>query len=43
MPHRRATEQKWLKDRKGRTLTSEDLQHYRAIIAALVKTAALTK
>ena len=35
MPHRRATEQKWLKDRKG--------QHYRAIIAALVKTAALMK
>ena len=35
--------QKWLKDRKGRKLTSEDLQHYRAIIAALVKTSALMK
>ena len=30
--------QKWLKDRKGRTLTSDDLLHYKAIIAALVET-----
>ena len=35
--------QKWLKDRRGRTLTSADQQHYRAIVAALVKTAALMK
>ena len=35
--------QKWLKDRKGRALTADDQQHYRAIIAALVKTAALMK
>ena len=35
--------QKWLRDRKGRKLTSEDLQHYRAIIAELVKTSALMK
>ena len=35
--------QKWLKDRKGRALTAEDQQHYRAIIAALVKTAALMR
>ena len=35
--------QKWLKDRKGRVLTSEDQHHYRAIIAALMKTAALMK
>ena len=31
--------QKWLKDRKGRTLTSDDLIHYQRIIVALVKTA----
>jgi len=30
--------QKWLKDRKGRTLSSDDLLHYKAIIAALVET-----
>ena len=33
--------QKWLKDRKGRALTNDDQQHYRAIIVALMKTAAL--
>ena len=33
--------QKWLKDRKGRSLTSEDQLHYRAIIAALMKTSEL--
>lgn len=27
--------EKWLKDRKGRTLTEEDLGHYRRIIAAI--------
>ena len=35
--------QKWLKDRKGRALSTDDQQHYRAIIAALVKTSALMK
>ncbi len=30
--------QKWLKDRKGRTLTFDDIQHYRRIIAALSET-----
>lgn len=33
--------QKWLKDRKGRTLSPADLQHYRRIILALRKTRAL--
>jgi hypothetical protein len=30
--------QKWLKDRKGRTLTNEDIEHYQKIIVALVET-----
>jgi very-short-patch-repair endonuclease len=30
--------QKWLKDRKGRTLTYEDIEHYRKIIFALNET-----
>ena len=30
--------QKWLKDRKGRTLNFEDLQHYQKIIVALAET-----
>ncbi|PSJ71412.1 hypothetical protein C7N43_39465 [Sphingobacteriales bacterium UPWRP_1] len=30
--------QKWLKDRKGRTLTFEDIMHYQKIIAALQET-----
>ena len=30
--------QKWLKDRKNRTLTYDDIEHYRKIIAILVKT-----
>ncbi len=30
--------QKWLKDRKGRVLTSDDLLHYKSIISALVET-----
>ncbi len=30
--------QKWLKDRKGRTLTHDDLNHYRQTIAALSET-----
>ena len=30
--------QKWLKDRKGRTLTNEDIEHYQKIIVALNET-----
>ncbi|HSX58382.1 MAG TPA: type ISP restriction/modification enzyme [Candidatus Saccharimonadales bacterium] len=30
--------QKWLKDRKGRTLTNEDIEHYQKIIVALAET-----
>ncbi|UJS06175.1 type ISP restriction/modification enzyme [Cylindrospermopsis raciborskii] len=30
--------QKWLKDRKGRTLTDNDIQHYQRIIVALQET-----
>lgn len=30
--------QKWLKDRKGRTLTFDDIQHYQKIIKALLET-----
>ena len=30
--------QKWLKDRKGRTLNFEDIQHYQKIIVALTET-----
>ena len=29
---------KWLKDRKGRTLTNEDIEHYQKIIVALTET-----
>ena len=29
---------KWLKDRKGRTLSFDDLDHYRRIAAALEET-----
>ena len=28
--------QKWLKDRRGRTLSMEEIQHYQKIIVALV-------
>jgi very-short-patch-repair endonuclease len=31
--------QKWLKDRKGRTLTWEDIAHYQSMIVALTETA----
>jgi len=31
--------QKWLKDRKGRTLSYEDIQHYQKMIVALTETA----
>ncbi len=30
--------QKWLKDRKGRQLSYDDLTHYRGIVAALART-----
>jgi hypothetical protein len=30
--------EKWLKDRKGRTLTYEDLAHYQQTVAALAET-----
>jgi hypothetical protein len=30
--------QKWLKDRKGRTLSAEDITHYQKIIIALLET-----
>lgn len=35
--------QKWLKDRKGRTLTNQDLEHYQKIIVALVETNGIMK
>ena len=35
--------QKWLKDRKGRVLSYEDIQHYQKIIVALVETDRLMK
>jgi hypothetical protein len=35
--------QKWLKDRKGRILSYEDIQHYQKIIVALVETDMLMK
>lgn len=35
--------QKWLKDRKGRTLSFEDILHYQKIIVALVETDRLMK
>lgn len=33
--------EKWLKDRKGRPLTYDDLTHYQSVIAALARTLAL--
>jgi len=30
--------EKWLKDRKGRQLSYDDLTHYQAVIAALART-----
>ena len=35
--------QKWLKDRKDRSLTNEDIEHYQKIIVALVETNRLMK
>ncbi len=33
--------QKWLKDRKGRTLSFDDIRHYQHIVAALTETITL--
>jgi hypothetical protein len=35
--------QKWLKDRKGRTLSYEDVTHYRKIIYVLEQTIEIMK
>ena len=35
--------QKWLKDRKGRVLTNEDIEHYQKMIVALVETGKIMK
>ncbi|MGH8592111.1 MAG: type ISP restriction/modification enzyme, partial [Gammaproteobacteria bacterium] len=35
--------EKWLKDRKGRTLTNDDLAHYQKIVVALAETIRLMK
>jgi hypothetical protein len=35
--------QKWLKDRKGRVLSYDDIQHYQKIIVALAETDRLMK
>lgn len=35
--------QKWLKDRKGITLTNSDIEHYQKVIVALVETDRLMK
>jgi len=35
--------QKWLKDRRGRTLSMEEIQHYQKIIVALVETKRLMR
>ncbi|MBQ7996640.1 MAG: N-6 DNA methylase [Paludibacteraceae bacterium] len=35
--------QKWLKDRKGRTLSFDDIEHYRKIISILIETSRLMK
>lgn len=35
--------QKWLKDRKGRKLSNQDLEHYQKIIIALAETDRITK
>ena len=34
---------KWLKDRKGRQLTYDDLTHYQYVVAALAETIALMR
>ncbi len=35
--------QKWLKDRKGRKLTNEEIEHYQKIIVALTETDRIMK
>ncbi len=35
--------QKWLKDRKGRKLSNEDIEHYQKIIVSLVETGRIMK
>ena len=35
--------EKWLKDRKGLTLTGDDIKHYQRIILALEKTAEMAE
>lgn len=35
--------QKWLKDRKGRELTNEDIEHYQKMIVALTETEKIMK
>ena len=35
--------QKWLKDRRGRTLTANDIDHYQRIIKILIETYRITK
>ncbi|MFH0773932.1 MAG: type ISP restriction/modification enzyme [bacterium] len=35
--------QKWLKDRKGRTLTNTDIEHYQKMIVALSETERIMK
>lgn len=35
--------QKWLKERKGRTLTNEDIEHYQKLVVALMETDRIMK
>ena len=35
--------EKWLKDRKGETLSPQDVDHYKKIVAALEKTIEIMK
>ena len=35
--------QKWLKDRKGRVLSFDDIAHYRKIISVLMETSRIMK
>ena len=35
--------EKWLKDRKGRTLSKDDIAHYQKIVVALTETIRLMK
>jgi hypothetical protein len=35
--------EKWLKDRKGRTLSKDDIAHYQQIVVALAETIRLMK